>query len=514
MKKIVFAAIFLAIISVSSVLLSIPINNNTEIRSKAAGNTIKVCPDNESGCSFMGGDGIQQAVDNAQNGDIILLQPGRYTRKQPTDDPQIKYRYCLINTRGKTLTIKGQGAILDGENGGINYGLAEDKAIMAIGICDHGGDILIESLQIKQTLRPAIFLRNSKAVIKNVTFLDIDSSAIDVWMDSEVIILNNLFAGSAGPGINVLPLPGKVNVRIENNTFVGNGGAGVVFNLCGASEPSANVTNNLIVNPGDLFSNPLSGSGIGADCRQEEQKLAGIKSSNNFVWKGQSIDGCVKGPDKLSPYANCVPGEICTGTTVTYPYFIGADDEGTVCVWGEGRMAGDFNTRPSSPITQAGAGFGHGPCSNPESSACLNYIESQKSQFTKTIPTDSTPPESIDIIPTQDIYERPPSIIPSDMPYDNTPTKQPQIIPTRPIGSGGNDSGPPITYYLPPTMGIDDSRRTDNEENNSDSIDSTASTIHPSPKPIFDVKKTVENVKTSWDNFVLSIINFTKTILP
>lgn len=488
-------SILLFIIASSILLLSISNKKIPETRSRAANNTHTVCPDNGSGCSFVGGDGIQQAVDQAQNGNTILLQPGRYTRRNPTDDAQIKYRYCMVNTRGKSLTIKGAGATLDGENGGMNSGIPENRAISSIGICDQGGDVTIDSLQIKQTLRPAIFLRNSKAVIKNVTFIDIDSTVIDIWPGSKAIILNNLFAGSAGPGINVLPLAGDAFVKIENNTFYGNGGAGIIFNLCGNSQPTGNVKNNLIVNPGDLFSKPLSGSGIGAECREQEAKVASITAINNFVWKGQSNDGCLGEPDKKSPYTDCVAGEICSGSTVSYPFFIGADEKGTVCVYGEGTTAGDFNTRPNSPITQAGAGYGSGPCANPASSNCTSYVEQQKSEFVLTAPTD--------IIPTSLPYVSvPPNNIPTNPPY-NQPTRIPP-----------NYGKPPITYYLPPTMSFSDPNQPTIPTEKQPLTETFTPTITPTPKPLIDFKKTINNVKNYWDSMVSSFILFTQTILP
>lgn len=457
-------------------LLSIPNKKTPETRSKAAGNTINVCPDGGSGCSYIGGDGIQQAVDSAQNGDTILLQPGRYTRRNPTDDPKIKYRYCMVNTRAKTLTIKGPGALLDGENGGIGRGKTDAEGDMIIGICDQGGDITIDSLQIKQTLLPAIFLRNSKAVIKNVTFTDIDNTTIDVWMGSKVIIVNNLFQGSAGPGVNILPLPGEASVKIENNTFFGNGFDGVNFILCNNSQPTGNVENNIIVN---------SEKGIGIECPEQVQKMGAIKIANNFVWKGKNTD-CIEPPDKIPQKEDCSAGEICTGRTIAHPLFVGADEKGTVCVYGEGIVAGDFHTRSGSPAASAGAYTG--VCADGNSSGCLSYIEQQKTQLIPPAPTE---------IPTQ--------IIPTQ-PIINNPT-QSITRPTTP------DNGPPITYYLPPTMGFANPTQS---PNNSPSIgtDNPTPTITPTPKPLIDVAKTVENAKNGINNLWISFLNFTKTILP
>lgn len=335
-----------------------------------------VCPIEGAGCSHVGGDGIQQAIDEAKNGDIITIRAGSYTRSTPTKTNYLnqKFNGCVIDMKGRKITLRGQGGVIIDVN---------NKHDGYVGICNVEGEITIENMTIRQTLRPAIYLIDSKAIIKNVTFLDIDSTAIEV-RSSQVMILNSLFAGSAGPGIQIND---QSYARIENNTFFGNGGAGIIFNLCDNHEPTGDIANNLIVNPGDLFSKALSGSGIGAECREQEQKVTKIQTSNNFVWKGQSVDGCLKGPDKKSSYDDCASGEICTGTTVAYPQFVGADDQGTVCVYGEGTIVGDFNTRPNSVVTQAGAGYGAGPCVNGNSNVCATYIQS------KPLPQPSAPPE-------------------------------------------------------------------------------------------------------------------------
>lgn len=487
--KIIFSVYILFLVVSSILLLSISNKKTPETRSKAAGlpvpagNTISVCPDGGSGCSFIGGDGIQQAVDSAQNGDTILLQPGRYTRRNPTDDPKIKYRYCMVNTRGKSLTIKGPGALLDGENGGINYGVPDDKATNAIGICDDSGTITIDSLQIKQTLRQAIYLQKTKSVIKNVSFLDIDSGTVEI-VEGNSLIINNLFAGSAGSAIYVR---NQGAAKIENNTIVNSGSAGITIEECPNKASKAEIKNNLIADPG-------SGEGISIGCNGQKQGETNIISNNNFVWKGKPGD-CVS-PDNPKAFEDCLSLEECTGVTVTYPDFIGADEKGTVCIWGEGRSQGDFNTRPDSPVTKAGAGYGNGPCGNPASPDCISYIEQQKSQFQPTA------------IPTETIPTNPPYLSP---PPDNIPTNPPYNLPTKKPSDGG---GPPITYYLPPTMGFTNPNQPSPPTQDQPITETITPTITPTPKPLIDFRKSIAGVKSSWDSMVSSLIQFTKTVLP
>lgn len=344
--------------------------------------TLTIC---QSGCQFVGGDGIQQAIDAAKDGDTILVENipgGEYLRRPVAGDESANK--CFIDTKGKSITIKGSGMpILNSQNDEV---VLQIPGLARSGICINGGKVTIDSLMIKQTLRPALDVRQAQAIIKNMIFLDIDSGVIDV-RQSQVMILNNFFAGSAGPGVM---LHDTAYARIENNTFYGNGGAGITFDLCKTNQPSGDVSKNLIINPGDLFSQPLSGSGIGADCRNEEQKIAKIKTADNFVWKGKNGD-CLAGPDERSQYEDCVAGEICAGSTITYPYLVG---DGEHCVWGEGIIKGNFNTSPASPVTQAGAGFGGGPCAVADSAACLDYIKNNPLPTPVPPPTVPPPPSA------------------------------------------------------------------------------------------------------------------------
>ena len=350
------------------------------ITTKVGAATITVCL--QGGCDYSSVGGIQEAVEAAKDGDTILIQPGNYRSTNPiVVDPNYKFQNCLVHTRGKKLTIKGSGATLDNANGNM-----DNQPGWSTGICILGGEVTIDSLTIHQTLRPAIYIQNAKTIIKNVTFIDIDNVTIDMHQ-SQGMFLNNLFAASAGPGIIVSDTS---YARVENNTFFGNGGAGVVFNFCAQNSPSGDVKNNIIVNPGDLFSNPFSGSGIGIDCKAEttSEELAQIKSSNNFVWKGDK-GGCSSDADGVSPnYGPCVAGELCEGSTVIRPQFVGSGDgNNTVCVHGEGTIQGDFNTRATSPAGQAGAGISKGPCATAGATGCATYIQNNP------LPEPPKPPE-------------------------------------------------------------------------------------------------------------------------
>lgn len=355
---------FFSILSIALVLLFVKPYT-------AAASTITVCSAAGANCAFAGAGGIQEAVEAAKDGDTILIQPGTYTSTQPiVVDPNYKYKNCLVDTKGKKINIKGAGATIDNANGSL-----DNEANWSTGICVLGGEVTVDSIAIRQTLRPAIYIDNARAVIKNITTIDIDNSSIDVH-NSQVMIFNSVLTGG---GIGIY---GNSYARIENNVLFS---GGISFDLCKNNEISGDVSNNIIVR---------AASGVAASCQEQTQKLAKIKTANNFVYKGATTgdQSCVK-PGNTEGEV-CAAGEICTGTTFAWPGFIGADDEGTVCVWGEGRIQGDFNTKPTSQAGLAGAGISKGPCASPDSAQCTNYIASNP------LPGPSQPTPTLILSPT------------------------------------------------------------------------------------------------------------------
>lgn len=434
-------------LSLTLLILSRPAEKNYDIRSKAAsGNTFELLD---------AATGIQTVIDDAKDGDIITIPAGSYSSSSN----------CILDTKGKSLTLKGSGGVtLDGQNNG------DGK----VGICIQGGIVTIDNLRIHQTLGPAIRVNSATVIIKNLFFSDIDHTTIQI-SSGRALILNSLFAGSAGPGVSI---GGNVISKIENNTFVENGGSGIAVNQCTSN---TEINNNLIVDPD-------GGKGIASDC------TANIKSLNNFVWKGKPEDGCVN--NKPPIFDDCVGGEICTGVTNAFPYFIGADDQGTVCIYGEGLVVGDFHTRPNSPATQAGAGYGYGPCSDSNSTTCINYIEQQKALLQPPNPT--SPPQ-----PTNPLE------------YPTNPPEYPTTPPTQPTSPPGEptytpippNSTPPVDNNQPTTANPSTTLRASPQP-------TTPPTPTPTPKPLIDVKKTVETVQNTWNLFVASVIHFTQTVLP
>jgi hypothetical protein len=104
------------------------------VGSGAGAATLTVCPQAGPGCAFVGGDGVQQAVDAARDGDEVLLKPGRYvpahTRDVPFGDLRIR---GFVVVAGKRLTISGEdGVALDGASGVPATALVADRAEVSL----------------------------------------------------------------------------------------------------------------------------------------------------------------------------------------------------------------------------------------------------------------------------------------------------------------------------------------------------------------------------------------------
>lgn len=303
--------------------------------------TINVCPDTTGNCQYVGTKGIQEAIEKAADGDTISIKSGNYPSSSPiVIDKNYKYENCLLNTRGKKLTLSGEGnVVIDNQNG----------EPMTTGICVMGGEVNINSISVKQTLRFALYIQNAKAIVTNMKTIDIDNTSV-VIRQSRVMIFNSLFTGG---GIDVA---GDSYARIENNTTYG---GAISFNLCNNDQTTADVSNNI-----------MARASITAAC---PQGAANIKLKNNIVYKGSTTgDMACVGPG--ADEGSCAAGELCTDVRYEWPGFVGADENGTICVWGEGWIQGDFNTRTDSLATKAGVGLSAGTCVSGNSASCKNYI--------------------------------------------------------------------------------------------------------------------------------------------
>jgi hypothetical protein len=477
--KAYFLIIPLIILTLSLILLilSRPAEKNYDIRSKAAsGNTVTVCPEASTGCSYVGGEGLQKAVDEAKEGDTVQVS-GTLTNRQPTVDTQIKYQRCLLNMRGKNITLKGP-AKLYGENRGFDK---PDGSNWDIGICSQGGNFTIDGIQIMQTLRPGFYFQNSKAVLKNVSTNDIDNANAE-FVGGSVAISNSIFGGGA-----TVISRGGASIRMINNT-ISTGGTGLSVDLCGGEELTAYLVNNIIklAQPGYNTEYPdPNGKGIEIKCPEKIAANNKSKIANNMIWKGAPSN---EGGPPGQPYG-CATGEYCEGSTFADPEIIDTTVFGDIG-WSYGI---NWDLKPDSPALTAGdggtkIGATGNACAAPNSDACktLNSPLTEPSAPQPTTPPEypTSPPEN----PTN-----PPSLATPTTSQPTSPPGVPTYTPIPPNSTPPVDNNQPTPIYPSPT---------------------TPPTPTPTPKPLIDVKKTVETVQNTWNLFVASVIHFTQTVLP
>lgn len=213
----------------------------------AAPQTRVVCAIAEPDCAYVGGDGIQSAVDAAKDGDTIVLRAGRYVASAYREVPyrEVTVRGFVV-VDGKDLTLAGEaGAVFDGSAGipttavivrggtvavrnleitGFRYDVQEDdfyeghglfvidgqlraadvtiSRFQKMGLVGRGKSVLVaERLQIVDGhvgiwLHETAYLALSDSVVSRN-----DSSAIAAYDDSVAHLSNSTFEGNLDDGL-------------------------------------------------------------------------------------------------------------------------------------------------------------------------------------------------------------------------------------------------------------------------------------------------------------------------
>lgn len=149
--------------------------------------TLTVCPEPDDGCRYLGADGLQQAVDDAANGDHLLLRSGRYRGTRVHD---VRFGELVIRGRvlvqDKTLTIAGEpGTELD-------LGVGQPASAIVV----HRGVLTLAGVTVRDA-RPAeaednvydghgVFVVDGRATLTDVTFRGIGKMALSIRGDSAV----------------------------------------------------------------------------------------------------------------------------------------------------------------------------------------------------------------------------------------------------------------------------------------------------------------------------------------
>jgi len=274
-----------------------------------------VCPSAGTGCDYVGGDGIQQAVDAIPDGGSVIIKPGYY------ENVEIQIGIGQHPTPKHNITIKG-------ETGGDLPILDDGQKGVAIKI---GGDsrVTIENLIIKNSKFEGIGLVNSsQATIQNNQISGNQGSGIFLVNSSQATIQNNQISGNQGDGIS---LGHSSQAKIINNTLYKNKETGINIYQCGDSNPSVEARNNIITHT-EKNTDGTFGFGIGGRCLHDPGKLDNDTFAYNLIW-GNERDN-----------TECGGMELCEN----FPGRINADPK---FVNPEG---GDFHLQPDSPAIDSG----------------------------------------------------------------------------------------------------------------------------------------------------------------
>jgi len=302
-----------------------------------------VCPSAGTGCDYVGGDGIQQAVDAAEVGSStsktkILIEAGNYTRENYTEyiNSNNRKRKCFVNTREKFLIFEGKGeVILDGEH----------SANMS-GFCAKGGEIEVKNLKIvgfkkdpdecftNDTTQACswgsgiVLELKAKATIQNNQISGNLKEGVILFDSSQATIQNNQISGNQGDGIF---LADSSQAKIINNSLYKNKIAGIDIYQCGDDNPSVEARNNIITHT-EKNTDGTFGFGIGGSCLHDSGKLDNDTFAYNLIWGNEGDN------------TRCGTNELCedfTGRINADPKFVNPE-------------GGDFHLQAGSPAIDSG----------------------------------------------------------------------------------------------------------------------------------------------------------------
>lgn len=297
---VLFLYLMLAIsIPIAAYLISYR-GNDFDAREHAEEGTITVCASAGAGCDYVGGDGIQQAVDVAEDGDTILIKAGSYVpisykefvyTRDTAEGIHTYHNKAFLALGSKTLKIQGEGTVVI--NGGdpscqnmIGIGISGEKTITVINVtltgfrkdadsCDYWtefcskgdaivviyGSLTISKSKITQNTGSGIFVReNANVEAKALTISENTEGGVYVRADSPDLttvttITNSIVKDNPWGGFLTI---GNSTTEIKNCTIIQNGtrdlppdypymiGGGIYSYIYNSKSPTLLVVNNII----------------------------------------------------------------------------------------------------------------------------------------------------------------------------------------------------------------------------------------------------------------------------
>lgn len=232
---------------------------------------------------------VQSAIDEAADGDVVLIRPGTY--------------YESLRLAGKSIILRSEYSqsgdeevvgrtILSGaiEEDGMNEGRAEqvilvetsaraDTRIEGLTIID-GDDGIACHAEI--TISHCRFINNKDAIdyeggggiCEDCFFERNEDDAIDVDQSTSVVIQNNRLVNNLDDGIEIRLHPhagGQLNILIRNNVITNNAEDGIqIIDYPGHSKRKIRVVGNLIVR------NHMAGIGFMSNANTRENYEAAV----------------------------------------------------------------------------------------------------------------------------------------------------------------------------------------------------------------------------------------------
>jgi hypothetical protein len=303
--------------------------------SPAFASVATVCPSGtagQNGCDYIGGDGIQQAIDSIENQPVetttqINLKPGKYQ--------QVKL-YVGFSEDRAPIEIRGENAgttILEG-----------DQVTNVIYIFNT--NLIIENLTITNGLYAGIEASgNTKVKIHNSYLKNNQGDGVALYDSSSADITNSIISNNEQVGIYSST---KENLSIKNNLIANNLSEGVRISSSGTTQ----IINNVIDHNVE--------SGINIYQYENNNPIVTIK--NNI------ITNTGKSPHEYSGYgisgAGPMEDEFVTNDTILYNLTWNNASEGTDCNFSEYCDSlhqdpkfvsnTDFHLQPNSPAINAG----------------------------------------------------------------------------------------------------------------------------------------------------------------
>lgn len=345
MKKVLFYSLFLILYS----LFFIPSVYATEWN---------VCAeDSGTSCSHKGAEGLQLAVNEAKDGDTIKISGKIYGPVFQPFEGRMNVNSCFVDLKGKNLTLTGGTLYGQGHETTASHkpGDANDPYYHRAGICSEGGQVTINSVRIKEFEGGGLVFFDSQVILNNNTIEGNDHGGLFLFNSSLTAVNNNFVAN-----IGIIPF-GASNIKAFNNTFY-DSKAIVAVVSCNDDVPPLDFVNNIVVDT-ELT---LGIGGLSTNCPEKVKQFENKNIKYNLLWKKER-----------DWYGHEYQANF-TGKIMADPLI-------DVCTEPMGLCGGSLDPQTNSPAITGGdpaiaktMGATGGPCTQPSSSQCQNFLNNHQ----------------------------------------------------------------------------------------------------------------------------------------